>query len=365
METANAITDRVGGSNARRFDHVGAHHGSWSTLVRLRRARRRLLRPCAVHLVCLVAISLASLAFNCPVRAQVPKTIRIVVPFTPGGGSDLLGRILADHIRRVEGTAAVVENRVGAGSVIGTEAVSRAAPDGTTLLINTPNIVIAPHLRKLSYDPLTSFEPICKLGSSPALVVVNNRSPYQTLADLVGAARNHPGTLTLASVGPATTLHIAAEKLKRATRADMVYVPFPGSATAVSALLGGHVTAALAEYPAISPQLAAVELRALGTGLPTRNGPLPDLPTIAEGGFPGFEIDLWWGVFAPAHTPKEVISHLADVFGSAVEIPDVRIKLAGIGFYPAVLCGERFASYLRAQYSEYGVIIRQAGIKDE
>jgi tripartite-type tricarboxylate transporter receptor subunit TctC len=324
--------------------------------IRARRAARLLYR---------VTIALALLAFSCPVHSQAPRTIKIVVPFPPGGGSDLLGRILADYVRRTEGIAAVVENRIGAGSVIGTEAVSRAVPDGATLLINTPNIVIAAHLRKLAYDPLTSFEPICKLGSSPALVVVNNLSPYRTLADLVGAARGQPGTLTLASVGPATTLHIAAEKLKRATRADMIYVPFPGSGTAVSALLGGHVTAALAEYPAVSAQLDGGEFRVLATGLATRNGPLPTLPTIAESGYPGFEIDLWWGVFAPARTPRDIVSHLADVFGRAVETPDVKSKLAGIGFYPEVLCGERFASYLRQQHSEYGVLIRQANIRSE
>jgi tripartite-type tricarboxylate transporter receptor subunit TctC len=313
----------------------------------------------------LAIVSFALLASGGPVRSQVPKTIKIVVPFTPGGGSDLLGRILADYVRQTEGIATVIENRVGAGSVIGTEAVSRAPPDGTTLLINTPNIVIAAHLRKLGYDPLTSFEAICKLGSSPALVVVNTQSPYRSLADLVGAARRQPGTVTLASVGPATTLHLAAEKLKRAAGADMTYVPFPGSGTAVSALLGGHVTAALAEYPAVSAQMASGELRALATGLATRNGPLSNLPTIAESGYPGFEIDLWWGLFAPARTPRDVVSHLADTFGRAVEAPDIRSKLAAIGFYPAVLCGERFASYLREQHAEYGEIIRRANIRGE
>jgi tripartite-type tricarboxylate transporter receptor subunit TctC/transcriptional regulator with XRE-family HTH domain len=303
---------------------------------------------------------LASLVVCGPVQSQTPKAIKIVVPFPPGGGSDLLGRILADQIHRAERITAVVENRAGAGSVIGTDAVSHAAPDGTTLLINTPNIVIAAHLRKLSYDPLTSFEPICKLGSSPALVVVNDSSPYRTLADLVAAARGRPGLLTLASVGPATTLHVAAEKLKRASGADMIYVPFPGSGPAVSAVLGGHVTAALAEYPAVSAQIDGGELRALGTGEASRNGLLANLPTIAEAGYPGFEIDLWWGLFAPAHTPRDVVSRLADMFERAVETSEVRGKLAGIGFFPAVRCGDLFASYLHQQYSEYGEVIDEA-----
>jgi tripartite-type tricarboxylate transporter receptor subunit TctC len=308
---------------------------------------------------------LASLVVCGPVQSQTPKAIKIVVPFPPGGGSDLLGRILADQIHRTERITAVVENRAGAGSVLGTDAVSHAAPDGTTLLINTPNIVIAAHLRKLNYDPLTSFEPICKLGSSPALVVVNGSSSYRTLADLVAAARGRPGVLTLASVGPATTLHVAAEKLKRASGADMVYVPFPGSGPAVSAVLGRHVTAALAEYPAVSAQIDGGELRALGTGDASRSGPLANLPTIAEAGYSGFEIDLWWGLSAPAHTPSDVVSRLADMFGRAVETSEVRGKLAAIGFFPAVRCGERFASYLHQQYSEYGEVIDQARIRGQ
>jgi tripartite-type tricarboxylate transporter receptor subunit TctC len=363
MKIVEPIICRLSGSNPGCSHHARALHPScmW---VHATGACTGIWRRCSFALSCLVVVSLELLVVNGSAPAQTPKAIKIVVPFTPGGGSDLLGRILADHLRQTEGITAVVENRVGAGSVIGTEGVSRAVPDGTTLLINTPNIVIAPHLRKLSYDPLASFEPICKLGSSPALLVVNASSPYRSLAELVGAARGQPGALTLASVGPATTLNVAAEKLKRATRADMIYVPFPGSGAAVGALLGGHVTAAFAEHPAVSAQIAAGELRALGTGLATRDDSLPGLPTTAESGYPGFEIDLWWGVFAPAHTPADTISKLADTFGRAVETADVKSKLASIGFYPAVLCGEQFASYLRQQLSEYGDLIRQANIKE-
>jgi tripartite-type tricarboxylate transporter receptor subunit TctC len=335
----------------------------------LAQSRGWIVRRCCFWPLFLAALSLASslasLALCGPAQAQTPKAIKIVVPFPPGGGSDLLGRILADQIHRTEGITTVVENRAGAGSVIGTDAVSHAAPDGTTLLINTPNIVIAAHLRKLNYDPLTSFEPVCKLGSSPALVVVNNSSPYRSLTDLVAAARGRPGVLTLATVGPATTLHIAAEKLKRDSRSEMIYVPFPGSGPAVNALLGGHVTAALAEYPAVSAQIDGGELRVLGTGEASRKGPLANLPTVAEAGYPGFVIDLWWGRFAPAHTPTDVVSRLENLFGRAVETPEIRRTLTGIGFFPAALCGDRFASYLRRQYSEYGELIQQAHIRGE
>jgi tripartite-type tricarboxylate transporter receptor subunit TctC len=298
-------------------------------------------------------------------QPQPARAIKIIVPLAPGGGADILARTLADHIRRTQAIGMIVENRVGAGSVIGTEAVSHAAPDGNTLLINTPNLVIAPHLRKLSYDPLTSFEPICKLVNSPTVVVVNTASPYRSLTDLVDAARADPGGLTLASVGPATTLHIAAEKLKRTTKADVTYIPFSGSGPAVNALLGQHVTAVLAEYPAVSEQLKAGNLRALAAGSSTRFDPLGNLPTVAESGYPGFQVDVWWGVFAPAQTPKTTVSLLADIFSRAVQSPDIREKLVALGFYPASVCGAEFVSFMRSQNDEYGQIIHDANIKAE
>src|SRR5260370_367637 len=220
-------------------------------------------------------------------RPQSARTIKIVVPLARGGGADILARLLAEHIGRTHTAGGVVESRVGAGWVSGTEAVSHAAPDGNTLLINTPNLVIAAHLRKLNYDPLTSFEPICKLVNSPTVVAVNITSPYRTLADLLNAARVHPGDLTLASVGPATTLHISSEKLKRATQVEMTYIPFSGTGPTVNALLGEHVTAVFADYPAVAQQPKPGNLRALATGSPTRTQPIPEVPAFAGVRVPG------------------------------------------------------------------------------
>jgi tripartite-type tricarboxylate transporter receptor subunit TctC len=181
----------------------------------------------------------------------------------------------------------------------------------------------------------------------------------------LNAARVHPGDLTLASVGPATTLHISSEKLKRATQVDMTYIPFSGTGPTVNALLGEHVTAVFAEYPAVAEQLKAGKLRALATGSPTRIDPLPELPTVAESGYPGFEVDVWWGVFAPALTPQETVSHVAGLFARAVQAPEVKAKLVALGFYPVGMCGADFAAYMRRQYDEYGRVIREANIKAE
>ena len=168
---------------------------------------------------------------------QTTRMVKIVVPFQPGGSADILARHLAEQIGRTQGVTMVVENRPGAGSIVGTEAVSHAAPDGNTLLINVAEFAINPHLRKVSYDPLTSFEPICHLVNAPTVIVVNSASSYRTLADLLIAARAKPGDLTLASVGPGSPFHIGLEVLKRVAKVDLTFVPYPGNAPAINALL--------------------------------------------------------------------------------------------------------------------------------
>ena len=185
----------------------------------------------------IVAVGLALLALSSTgAQSQTSRTIKIIVPSTPGGGSDTIARIMADHISRAYNQSMVVENRPGASNTIGTEVVARSAPDGNTLVITTPEFVINAHLRKLSYDPLTSFEPVCYLVQSPQLIVVNITSPYQTLKDLLDAARAKPGELTMASAGPASSPHIAIETIKRATGVNINYIPYQGTTPAVNAL---------------------------------------------------------------------------------------------------------------------------------
>src|SRR5262245_62028574 len=203
----------------------------------------------------LIVISLAIPFATNDARSQTPRTTKLIVPFQAGGSSDTLARLLADHIGHARGSTVIVENRPGAGAVIGYEAVSRASPDGSTLLINAPSFVINPQLRKVNYDPITGFEPICYLVRLPLLIVVNSASPYRTLADLVTAARSKPGELSLASVGPATVQHIAFEMLKRSANVNITFVPYSGNPGAVNALLGGHVTAVLSNYENVIDQV--------------------------------------------------------------------------------------------------------------
>jgi tripartite-type tricarboxylate transporter receptor subunit TctC len=295
--------------------------------------------------------------------SQITRTIKIVVPYAPGDGPDFLARLLAEQIGRAQGLTIVIENRPGAGTVIGTEAVSRAAPDGNTLLINTNAFVTSPHLRTVNYNPLTSFEPICKLVSTPALIVVNGASPYRTLSDLLDAARVKPGDLTLASVGPGGALHIASEMLRRAAKVDMSYVPYLGSFPAINALMGGHVISVFTDYGSVAEQLKAGTLRALATGSRTRIESLPNVPTVAEAGYKDYEVDLWIGVIAPAKAPKQAIPELAGWFAAAMEVPEIKAKLVVQGLYPAVSCGADFGAFIRKQYDEYGRVFRELNIK--
>jgi tripartite-type tricarboxylate transporter receptor subunit TctC len=285
------------------------------------------------------------------------------VPFPAGGGVDLLARLLAEQISWAHGPTMVIENRPGAGTIIGTEAASRAASDGRTLLFNTPNFVINPHLRKLNYDPLTGFESICLLAISPQLIVVNSASPYHALADLTDAARH--GTAVTMAAGGTDVTHIEFETLRRAANVDMTFVPFPGTPPAISALLGEHVTAVFSEYPTVAEQLKAGKLRALASLSRTRIESLPDVPTVAESGYRNVDLEIWYGLFAAAKTPKETVSQLAAWFVSALRVPDVKAKLAVQGIYPVGTCGAEFGTYIRKQYDDYSRIIREANIRAE
>jgi tripartite-type tricarboxylate transporter receptor subunit TctC len=285
---------------------------------------------------------------------------------TAGGSTDVLARLLAEQIGRTHGpTTVVVENRPGDDGVIGTEAVARAAPDGNTLLIAATPFVINPQMRKVNYHPLTSFEPICLLANTPTVIVVNSASPYRTLAELFEAARTRPGQLTLASIGPGSGYHLGLEMLKRAAKVDLTFVPYTGIVPAVTALLGDHVTSMWGTYPDVAEHLRAGKLRTLSVASTSRIEPLPDVPTIAESGYMSSEVEVWFGVVAPAKTPTSGISLLADWFTTAMQAPEVKAKLALQGLHPVGTCGANFGAFLRKQYDEYSLIVREANIKSE
>lgn len=287
--------------------------------------------------------------------------IKVVLPVPPGGAGDIIARLLTDQVARLNNRRFLIETRPGAGTMIGTEAVARSAADGKTLLINAPFLLIGPHLQKLNFDPLASLDPVCQLVSSPGVLAVNAASPYRTFADLMKGVHARPGEMTFASAGPGTTHQIGFEKLKRDSGLDFIYVPFSGGGPAINALLGNHVTAVLAEYAPLSEHLKAGTLRAVAVTSTARVPSLPDVPTIAKT-YPGFEVDFWWGLFAPAHTPEGLISQLTQWFTAAMEQPELQAKLTALGFFPAGICGQDFSALLRKQYDDYGRVIRGANI---
>jgi tripartite-type tricarboxylate transporter receptor subunit TctC len=320
-------------------------------------------RFCALLIGTAALLGLSIAGFDYAAWSQNSKTIKVVISVPAGGTIDLLVRVLADYIGKTHGQTIIVESRPGAGSIIAAEAVARATPDGNTLLVNSNGMMISSKIRKVNFDPLTSYEPICYLVSSPQVIVVNSDSPYRTLADFIDAARAKPGELSIASVGPLTTQHIAIERFKRLAGVNLTYVPFTGGAPAINALLGGHLTAVFQNYSEVGEQLNAGKLRALATPSASRIEPLPDLPTVAESGYPNFAAEVWFGLVAPAKTPKETMSQLIEMFSGALQAPEVKAKLIVQALYPNARCGTDFATHLQHQSDEYARVIRELDLK--
>lgn len=298
-------------------------------------------------------------------RSQQSRMMKVVVPFPPGGGVDIVARIVTDQISRSQKVTFVVENRPGAGTLIATEAVARMPADANTFLWVSNSFIINPALRKVAYDALTSFAPACLLTRSPNVVVVNAASPYQTLADYLKDARSKPGQLQMAFQGPATSQHIATEKLKRAAKVDLINVPYPGGAPAATALTGGHVTALFVNYPSIAGQVTTGKARVLASGTRTRLEMHPNVPTIAEVVGTNYEEDVWIGAVAPAKTPASLVNQVNDWMREALSTQEVRSKFAAQGLDAAGTCGTEFGGFLREQFAEYTRVITDAKIREE
>lgn len=312
-----------------------------------------------------IIAAVAWIALGTGAQAQLQPLTKIIVPYAPGGSTDLLSRLLADHIQRNNpGKQFIIENRPGAGAVIGTEAVFRAPPDGATIGIVANSFLINSHIKKLAYDPLTNFEPLCHLIDSPQIIVVNAKSPYKTLDEFLSDVRRNPGKHSIASLGPATTQHVAVAMFLKTAKIELNYVPFTGGAPTTNALLGGHVTSIIGNYSEIEPQITAGELRALATTNSTRIAPLPDVPTVRELGL-DFEVTAWFALVATGKTPPSVVASLIDAFSSAMKNTEILARLDKLQLYPANRCGEDFASFLKQQASITEKVVKETGIKGD
>lgn len=312
-----------------------------------------------------LAIALAALLLALPVGPDAvaqTRTVKIIVPYPPGSGPDILSRLMAEQIGRTQGTPMVVENRPGGGTLIGTEAAARAAPDGNTVLLVANSFVINPAVKRSTYDVAKNFAPICYMAATPMVLVVLGGSPYKTLNDLIAAAHEKPGAVVFSSGGPASSLHVAIEVLKLASHISITYVPYPGTAPAINALMGGHVNAVWADYPTVVAQLQAGTLRGLVTASGRRVPTLPDVPTLKETGVSPYEADIFYGYVAPAQTPAEKVAQLSAWFSAALKDPEMAPKLDKQGMFPVGICGAPFGAFLHKQVEEYSRIIQESGI---
>lgn len=290
------------------------------------------------------------------------KQIKIIVPYTPGSGPDIISRLMGEQIGKDGGPTVVVENRPGGGMTIGTEAAARAEPDGNTLLLVANAFTVNMAVKRGNFT-LANFEPVCNLATTPMPLVVQASAPWKTVQELVDYAKANPGKFTFASGGPATSLHVAIEVLRLATKIDTNYVPYGGSGPAVNALMGGHVQAVWADYPTVVSQLKGGTLRALVTTSSKRIPELAGVPTLTETGITKYEAEIFYGIVAPAKTPPDVLKNTSAMLTKAMNTPEMKAKFAQQGLFPDGSCGDKFGGFLRDIIADYERITTAAGIK--
>jgi tripartite-type tricarboxylate transporter receptor subunit TctC len=312
------------------------------------------------------AVALAA-ALHEPTLAQVwpERPIRLIVPFPPGGGTDVISRQLAQRMAANTGWTIVVENRAGAGGNIGLDAVAKAAPDGYTIgMGQASNLAINPALyARMPYDPLKDFAPISSIASQGLVVVVSAKSTFRSLADLVAAARQKPDGVSLGHPGNGTIGHLAGEMLSRQAGVKILIVPYKGIAPAVTELMGGQVDVLFGNPLAVMPLVTGGLLRPIAVSSSRRLAALPEVPTVAEAGFPGFDAVNWSGLVAPAHTPEAVISRLNAEVTAALRQPEMVERLGLDGSEPFPSSATEFAAFIRSELAKWSAIVRGTGLR--
>jgi len=312
------------------------------------------------------AIALALLAMPSLAQTWPSKSVKLIVPFPAGGSADTLSRIIGQELQNKTGQSFVVENRTGAGGNIGTDAVAKATPDGTTLLLTPSSIAIAPALyTKLTWDPVKDFEPVTLVGSIPMVVVVHPSFPAHSLTDLVAQAKARPGQINYASGGFGTTNHLAVELFKAQTGIDLVHVAYRGNPLAIVDVIGGHVPVFFDFVLTGAPHVRSGAVRALATTGAQRSSILPDVPTAMEAGISGFEASTWFGVYAPAGTPKDMVMEISKEVAAVLAMSSVKKRLADLGVEPMQGGQAALGELTKSDLAKWGPIIEKAGIKLE
>jgi len=314
-----------------------------------------------------LALAALMIAFPGLVSAQPypSKPVKIIVAFTPGSATDIIARVVADQFSKSMGQAFIVENKPGAGGSVGTASVKDAPADGYTLVAagSGPFGINPAIFAKLPYDPLRDFELIGNIVLTPQTLVVGAQTPFKTVKDLVAAAKAHPGEVAYASLGNGSTSHLTMEAFQSAAGVKMNHIPFKGSSDAQTQIIGGSVPVMSDTVPGVLAQVKAGKLRAIGVAIPKRSPFLPDVPTVAEQGYPGFESVGWIGLAAPAKTPKPILDKLNAEIRKMLQDPAVKEKLAQLAFEPVGDSREQFAAFVKSEIAKWSKVARDSGAK--
>jgi tripartite-type tricarboxylate transporter receptor subunit TctC len=304
-----------------------------------------------------------------PLHAQTPPgeststRITLVVPFAAGGGVDTIGRLVAERLQERLKQSVVVENRAGGGGVIGVDSAAKAVPDGRTLLLIDSSVVLHKWLHKnVPFDVVADLAPVALVATTPLLLFANPSLPVHDVKELIAHAKANPGKLAAGTPGVGSPHHLAALMLNAAAGIDITHVPYRGTAPALNDLLGGQIPLIWATPIALLHQVEAGKAKALGTASAARIALLPQVPTIAENALPGFNVDVWFGVAAPAKTPSDVVERISREIAEIGKLPDVQKRLATLGYDPAIRGSEQFRELIAAEHARYGKVIRDAGI---
>ena len=317
-------------------------------------------------LLALVALVLSALP-NQPARAAYPdRIIRIVVPFAPGGGTDVIARALAQEMAKDLGASVIIENKPGAGTIIGTQAVATSEPDGYTLLMGTFANAVNPSLNpKLPYDAHNDFAPVSLIARSFNIVVVNPKSPMQSITDLIAAAKAGPDKMSYGTFGTGTSAHLAGELFKSMAKVNMTAVPYKGAAPAITDVIGGQIQVVFTTVASAASLIEGGQLRALAVTSARRSPAFPQLPTVSEAGVPGYAAEAWYGLFAPAKTPREIIERLNKSVAKAVRSDAFRRLSVNEGLVMAAGSPEELGRYFLSEEERWRKVIKDAGIKIE
>ena len=313
----------------------------------------------------LLALTFSALASSAFAQAWPAKPIRIVVPFPPGGGTDTIARETSQRVAAATGWTFVIDNKPGAGGNLGVDTVAKASADGYTIVIGqTSNLAINPTLyARLPYDPQKDLAPIVLLANAPLVMVTGMGTPFKTLADAVAAAKAKPGVVNFASPGNGTVAHLTSELFQKAAGIKTQHIPYKGAAQALTDVISGSVELYMSSVPTLIGQIRNGKLRALAVTSAKRSDDLPDVPTINESGFKGFDAVTWFGLLAPAGTPKDVVARLNAEFNKALQQPELRTKLGNEGADAAGGTPEQFAALIRDEIPRWGKVVRDSGAK--